>query len=99
MWGFKGFNDAFFNNSCVFRSSYGSDCGTFAGWGVHDNKVYSQSGTAKICGMNFEQWLASGKSHDKGSSIARWPTDAELIAMGKAVLGMRGSSHFTDMVL
>jgi len=27
MWSFKGYNDAFYGNQCIYRQSYGSDCG------------------------------------------------------------------------
>ena len=88
MWNFKGFNDAFFGNQCIFRQGYGSDCGVAAGpgWVVHDNSVYSQSGKLQVCGTDFAKWVAAG--HDHGSSVAAWPTDSEIVAMGRKVLGM-----------
>lgn len=89
MGSFKGYNDAFYGNQCVFRFPripYGSDCGVSTGWEVHNNAVFSRSGKLEVCGMDFEKYLAEG--HDKGSSVAAWPTDEKLVAMGKTVLGM-----------
>ena len=86
MWSFKGYNDAFFGNKCIFRTGYSSDCKVSAGWEVHDNTVFSQSGSAQVCGMDFKAWQAHG--HDPGSSIAKWPSDDDVIAMGRKVLGM-----------
>ena len=85
-YSFKIYNDAFYGNQCVFTSSYKSDCDVFAGWEVHDNAVFSQSGNLNVCGMDFKAYQAEG--HDKGSSVAKWPSDANLVAMGKKVLGM-----------
>ena len=88
MWSFKGFNDRFYGNDCVYRQGYGSDCGVAAGpgWEVHDNHVYGQSGSLDVCGTSLQKWVAAG--HDKGSSVSKWPTDSALVAMGKKVLGM-----------
>ena len=83
---FKGYNDEFWDNQCVFRGSYNSDCDLAAGWMVNDNAVYSKSGELQVCKTDFKAWTAAG--HDKGSTLAKWPADAELIAMGKKVLGM-----------
>ena len=89
MWNFDGNNDGFYNNSCVFRNSYASDCfaaGKGRGWRVGNNTVFSSSGNEEICGTTLAKWVASG--HDAGTTIAKWPTDDELVAMGKRVLNM-----------
>ena len=86
VFSFKGYNDAFYGNQCVFRTGYKSDCGVTAGWEVHDNEVFSQSGDLQVCGEDFAKYVAEG--HDKGSSVAKWPADDALVAMGKKVLGM-----------
>lgn len=86
MWSFKGYNDAFFSNQCIFRQNYGSDCGVSTGWEVHDNQVFSQDGKLQVCGMDFSKYVAEG--HDHGSSVAAWPSNSAIVAMGKKVLGM-----------
>jgi len=89
MWNFHGYNDGFFNNSCVFRNNYPSDCfqpGHGVGWEVHDNKVFSASGQLNVCGTTLSQWVAGG--HDHGTTIAKWPTDEILVQAGKQVLGI-----------
>jgi hypothetical protein len=89
-----GFNDGFFNNTCVYRNSYTSDCfipktkteWSGGGWQVHDNHVYSASGSTMVCGntIALADWVAKG--HDKGSTTAKWPADEQLIAWGRGLL-------------
>ena len=90
---YKGFNDAFHSNTCLFRHSdcptgcgYNSDCGVVAGFEVSNNTVYSQTGALRVCGKDFAQYQADG--HDPGTTVKSWPDDAALIALGKAVLGV-----------
>ena len=83
-----GLNDGFFNNSCIFRTNYPSDC--FAdknegvGFVVYGNKVFSRSGNHNVCGTTLAKWVAAG--HDNGTTISHWPTDDELVDMGKRVI-------------
>ena len=92
LWTFMGYNNGFFNNSCVFRGGsqgpgYNSDCFKApqgAGFEVHDNSLFSASGTANVCGTTLANWTAQG--HDKGTTVDKWPADADLVAMGRAVL-------------
>jgi hypothetical protein len=51
---------------------------------VHDNSLFSASGTANVCGTTLANWTAQG--HDKGTTVDKWPADADLIVMGRAVL-------------
>lgn len=83
---YLGYNDGFVRNACVFRESYQSDCAAVAGWTVHNNTVSSATGDVRVCGMNFSAWQSQG--HDRGTVVRRWPTDAELVALGEAVLNM-----------
>ena len=94
-WVFYGYNDGFYNNTCVFRDDkgYASDCfaeGQGHGWEVHSNRVFSSTGNVTVCEppdeIPLQDWLAQG--HDKGTTIAAWPADDTLIAWGKAMLGM-----------
>jgi len=57
-----------------------------AGWEVHDNAVFSETGQCTVCGKDLKDYVAEG--HDHGSTVAKWPADAALVAMGKKVLGM-----------
>jgi hypothetical protein len=86
VFSFKGYNDQFYDNKCIFRAGYKSDCDVSAGFEVHDNQVFSTTGELQVCGTDFKNWTASG--HDKGSVLGPWPSDADVVAMGKAVLGM-----------
>ena len=73
---------------CVFTQGYQSDCGIASGpgWQVHDNQVFSANGSLQVCGSSFKAYQAQG--HDEGSTLAKWPSDDALVAMGKKVLGM-----------
>ena len=82
---YKGYNDGYVENTCIFTQSYDSDCQVVAGFTVHDNRVFSKTGTLSVCGMNFSQWQAEG--HDKGTTVGVWPSDEAVVAMGWAVLG------------
>jgi len=53
---------------------------------VHDNAVFSETGQCTVCGKDLKDYVAEG--HDHGSTVAKWPADAALVAMGKKVLGM-----------
>lgn len=94
-----GFNDGFWNNSCVFTGSYQSDCFTNPtqppmgrGWAVHDNRVFSANGQALVCNSTvpLKEWVANG--HDQGSTVAKWPADEVLISWATALLNMQTSS-------
>lgn len=92
-WPWPGFNDGFFNNTCVFRSTYESTCDREESFRarIHSNRVFSQDGNLSVCtGTNrtvsFEEWQRQG--HDTRTKLARWPTDAEIVAEVKKVLGM-----------
>jgi len=86
VFNFKGYNDAFYDNKCVFRTGYGSTCGLSTGFDVHSNSVFSESGNLTVCKTDWANWTATG--HDTSSTLSRWPVDAALVAMGKKVLGM-----------
>ena len=53
---------------------------------VHDNQVFSQDGKLQVCGMDFDKYQAEG--HDKGTTLAPWPSNDAVVTMGKKVLGM-----------
>jgi len=97
---FHGFNDAFVNNSCVAWGKgygvgvYSSDCDLDRSWTLGANKVYTADGTCQICGKySWEQWFgatpppARKNAFDVGSTLAKWPADAELVGWAEALLG------------
>jgi len=52
---------------------------------IYGNAISNQAGEIKVCGGHeLPDWVKSG--HDKGSSISKWPADADLITTGLAVL-------------
>lgn len=86
---FKGYNDAFVNNSCIFTGAgYQSDCNWQHGLDksvrMNNNEVYSGTGSLTICGMSWDDWHKS--SRDTGSTLGEWPADGELVSMAKRLL-------------
>jgi hypothetical protein len=53
---------------------------------VHDNVVYTPTGTVTECGMTLAQWQAAG--NDPGTTAAVTPADTDLLAFARAALGM-----------
>ena len=89
-----GNNLRFQNNSCVLRGDHGysSDCRLPAGMEVSGNSVFTPGGKLAVCGAkSLTDWVAQG--HDKGSSLHGMPTDDALVAMGRELLGIHGSTH------
>lgn len=85
--GFAGLGDGFWNNSCIFRLRYESDCfpeGKGLGWRVGNNTVYSQSGDEAVCNTTLSNWLAQG--HDRGTTIRKWPSVRKLVQIVEATL-------------
>lgn len=75
----KGNNDWFVDNQCIANSGtggFGSDCSLDFGMQVYGNTVYNSDGSlgTKICNTT--------------NTVAKWPSDKDLIAMGKAKIGM-----------
>ena len=62
-----------------------ADEGTFGKTVVHDNAYYTADGNITECGMSLQAWQAKG--NDKGSTVARYPKDDEIIGWAKAKLG------------
>merc|ERR1719461_1498421 len=81
-----GHEDKFYNNKVVMT---GTNLGslTCTGTGVtqvHNNQYYTSSGAMTECGKDLAQWQSAG--HDQGSTVAKVPTDDDLIARGRAKL-------------
>ena len=79
--------DAFYNNSVVLTDvkGYPSDCILKQPFiSVHDNSLYTENGTALVCGGNrtLQQWLNSGQSDDHGTTVSTWPNDESIINSG-----------------
>jgi len=92
VWGFKGYNDVFVNNTCVMRQGYGSDCNLDKSWQVSSNKVFSRDGQLTVCGMPWDQWVKSGTTRDTGTTLGKWPSDGQLVAWARQLLGFRSSA-------
>ena len=102
---FQGLNDAFFNNTCVAIGDgilpsvgvYSSDCNGKGGfldqsWNVSRNRVMTQSGDAKICNKPWAEWFGANYSGtDSGSTISKWPADAQLVRWAEALLNFTAS--------
>lgn len=82
-----GHEDYYYNNKVVMT---GNDVGGFTCSGagktvVHDNQYFTASGSVTECKMDLAAWQAKGE--DKGSSVAKLPEDATIIAWAKELLG------------
>lgn len=89
----KGHPDQFYSNILVQEhdGDYGGGqaCKTSASvdaTNVHDNRVYTPTGSVTECGMSLAAWQAAG--NDPGTTAAPYPSDATLIAYARAALGM-----------
>jgi len=73
--------------TCVFRTSYESDCKTHPSFDVGGNRVFSKNGSLTVCGgkVNFTDWQNQG--HDIASTLGKWPADGVIVAQAKAILG------------
>jgi hypothetical protein len=84
-----GHEDTFRNNVAVMLNdgAYAKPICTGQGASVSgNNTIYSPTGNITECGMSVAAWQALG--HDVGTIvIGRLPTDAELMAAGKAAVG------------
>merc|ERR1711966_352076 len=97
IFSFKGYNDVFVNNSCVTKEKsgdsnnkvfgYGSDCNIDKSFEVRSNRIFSNSGDIKVCGMAWEDWVKSGKTLDTDTTVAKWPSDDQLVAWAQELLG------------
>lgn len=83
---FKGYNDAFVNNTCVMRNGYRSDCKLDKSWNVGSNRIYSRSGDINVCGMSWKDWVKSGKTQDTDTTVDKWPPDEQLVSWAKELL-------------
>lgn len=94
-----GFTDGYWNNTCIQEKT-----GYYASLDscdpnnpnptvlpvMHDNIIFNPAGKVTIkCGNSeiaLDQWQAKG--FDKGTTAHVLPSDAEIISMGKALLGI-----------
>ena len=78
--------DGFYDNTVVMT---GSTVGNFqcdgpAATNVHDNLYYTSDGKVQECNMDLKAWQAKGG--DKGSVVAVYPKDADIITWAKNLL-------------
>ena len=100
-WPWPGYNDGFYNNTCVFRATYESTCGREESFRahIHSNRVYSRDGNLNVCaGTNrstrFAQWQRQG--HDTKTKLGRWPSDTQIVAEVNAVLGLASEKRLVS---
>ena len=82
-----GHEDYFYDNKLV---TLGSDVGGFtcSGTGktvIYGNEYFTPSGGITECKMPLAKWQAQGE--DKGSTVAKLPSDATIIGWAKELLG------------
>jgi hypothetical protein len=87
----KGYNNAFFNNTCVARtaSGYNSDCDKDKSWRIDTNRIYTSTGDLIVCGRSWADWLDRYKyfTRDIDTTVSKWPSDGQLIAWAQKLLG------------
>ena len=82
----------FKSNVCILNwqptadqtGGYASDCHLDAGMVVENNTVATPGGSLLACGTFLKDWVAQG--HDKGTKSVQWPSDDQLVAMGRKTL-------------
>jgi len=85
-----GHEDAFYNNTCIMFRNGGNYASFQSGIGgpaypvMHDNRVYTQDGTATESGKSIASWQASG--HDLGTTVAKIPDDDVIMELAREVL-------------
>jgi hypothetical protein len=58
-------------------------------WRLHDNTYYTTSGNASLpCGVTVADAALGGSGVERNSRMLALPTDAELVSMARATLGM-----------
>ena len=89
---YPGHEDGFTNNTCIIQGSkyadYNCDGNKSALPLIGDNKVYTSSGQATECGMSVQQYQGPPWFRDKGTTVAKLPTPAEIIRWAKELLQM-----------
>lgn len=90
-----GHEDRFYNNSVVITIDggdygQGQTCHGSSTEGktfLANNSIYTPSGSVSECGMPLSKWQAQG--NDPGTTVAAWPSPAEILEWGKAKIGMQ----------
>ena len=67
---------------------YSSDCVLDKSANVSDNKVFTATGDATICGRPWAKYFGPGYAgRDHNSTVAKYPTDEELVGWAEELLG------------
>ena len=88
-----GHEDAFYNNTCILPkstnyASYFEGIGGEAYPKMHDNRVYTKDGTATEGPKQETIAQVQKEGRDLGTTVFTLPSDDEVIAMARAVLGL-----------
>ena len=84
----EGHEDYFYGNKVVLTGTDvgGPQCNAPMTV-MHDNSYFTSSGDIKECGKSLGDLVKSGKS-EKGSTVAKLPTDDTIIGWAKTTLGV-----------
>jgi hypothetical protein len=82
-----GHEDYFYGNKVVMTGNNvgGFTCSGVGKTVVHDNEYFTSDGKIQECKMDLAAWQKQGE--DKGSSVASFPTDDEIIGWAQEKLG------------
>ena len=66
-------------------------------WKLRNNTYYTHRGNATLpCGISVREAAAGGSGVEQGSRALGLPTDAELVAMARSVLGMHSEEPLRE---
>ena len=93
-----GHTDAFYNNTCLLAASNPTyaNFDTTGKYGkpawptMYENRVFTADGKAQESGYESIA-AAQAAGHDIGSTVTVWPRDDEIVAMARALLGLRSA--------
>jgi len=85
-----GFQDGYYNNWLYLAKdgAYGGgqDCSLVGGTIVHDNTVWSPTGSITECGQKLAAYQATGG--DPGTTASAYPTDDVVLGIAKTLMGL-----------
>jgi hypothetical protein len=75
---------------------YSSDCLLDQSWDVSQNRIFTQTGQAEICGKPWVEWYSPSNytGRDYNSSLGKWPTDMELLGWVESLLDFHVNSSY-----
>jgi len=91
----KDHEDYFYGNKVVLTGTSvgGPQCSAPATI-MHDNSYFTSTGDVQECGKSLADWMKAGG--EKGSSVAKIPTDDAIIGWAKVLLGTKNGGKYTE---